>query len=368
MTSHDQKIQDEHYMRMALSLALNGTGSVSPNPRVGCVIVRDSEIIGTGWHKCCGEPHAEVEAVRSAGGNVKGSTEYVNLEPCCHQGRTPPCAPMLIEKEVSRVVIGMTDPNPIVNCRGENMLRDAGVEVTSGVLEKESKWINRGFIRRMRNGRPWITIKIAASIDGNIALKDGSSKWITSESSRQKVHMIRAENDALLSGAGTVLADDPTFTVREADGRTPKRVVLDRRLNTPLSAALFKNKDLIFFTASDASTEKIRGIRELGAEVYTIDAHGCSELEFVMAKLCEIGVNYLMVECGAKLTSSLLRSGLADEISLFLAPKILGGGIHFTEYLELGALDDAIIINDIKTSACGDDIWIRGVFSCSPDL
>lgn len=368
MTSHDQKMQDEHYMRMALSLALNGTGSVSPNPRVGCVIVRDSEIIGTGWHKCCGEPHAEVEAVRNAGGNVKGSTVYVNLEPCCHQGRTPPCAPMLIEKEVSRVVIGMTDPNPIVDCRGENMLRDAGVEVTSGVLEKESKWMNRGFIRRMRNGRPWITIKIAASIDGNIALKDGSSKWITSESSRQKVHMIRAENDALLSGAGTVLADDPTFTVREAEGRTPKRVILDRRLRTPLSAALFKETDLIFFTSADAPIDKINSIRELGAEVCTIDAHGCSELEFVMAKLCEIGVNYLMIECGAKLTSSLLRSGMADEISLFLAPKILGSGIHFTEYLELGALNDAIIIKDIKTSACGDDIWIRGVFSCSPDL
>lgn len=355
-------------MRTALSLALNGTGTVSPNPRVGCVIVRDSKIIGTGWHKCCGEPHAEVEAVRNAGGNIKGSTVYVNLEPCCHQGRTPPCAPMLIEKGVARVVIGMTDPNPIVDCRGENMLLDAGIEVTSGVLEKESKWINRGFIRRMRNKRPWITIKIAASIDGNIALKNGTSKWITGESSRQKVHMMRAENDALLSGAGTVIADDPTFTVREADGRTPKRVILDRRLNTPLSAAIFKEKDLIFLTASCASTEKITGIRELGAEVYTIDAHECSELEFVMAKLCEIGVNYLMVECGAKLTSSLLRSGLADEISLFMAPKILGSGIHFSEYLELGMLDDAIKIKDIKTSACGDDIWIRGVFSCSPDL
>lgn len=355
-------------MRMALSLALNGTGSVSPNPRVGCVIVRDSKILGTGWHKCCGEPHAEVEAVSNAGGDVKGSTVYVNLEPCCHQGRTPPCASMLIEKGVTRVVTGMTDPNPVVNCRGENMLREAGIEVTSGVLEKESKWINRGFIRRMRNGRPWITIKIAASIDGNIALKNGASKWITSESSRQKVHMMRAENDALLSGAGTVIADDPTFTVRDAEGKSPKRVILDRRLQTPLSAAIFKEKDLIFFTSADASVDKINSIRELGAEVLTIDAPECSELEFVLAKLCEIGVNYLMVECGAKLTSSLIRSALADEISLFLAPKILGSGIRFTEYLELGRLDDAISIKDIKTSACGDDIWIRGVFSCSPDL
>lgn len=368
MTAHDQNLLDEYYMRMALSLALNGTGSVSPNPRVGCVIVRDSKIIGTGWHKCCGGPHAEVEAISSAGGDVKGSTVYVNLEPCCHQGRTPPCAPMLIENGVARVVTGMTDPNPVVDCRGENMLRDAGIEVTSGVLAKESKWMNRGFIRRMRNGRPWVAIKIAASIDGNIALKDGASKWITGESSRQKVHMMRAENDALLSGAGTVIADDPTFTVRDAEGRSPKRVILDRRLRTPLTSALFKEKNLIFFTALDASIEKINSIKELGAEIYTIDAPESGELEFVMAKLCEIGVNYLMVECGAKLTSSLLRHGLADEISLFVAPKILGGGIQFAKYLELGRLDDAISIKNINTSACGDDIWIRGVLSCSQDL
>lgn len=368
MTSHDQIKLDEHYMKMALSLALNGTASVSPNPRVGCVIVRDSKIIGTGWHRCCGEPHAEVEAVRNAGGQVKGSTVYVNLEPCCHQGRTPPCAPMLIGNEVSRVVIGITDPNPIVDCRGENMLRDAGVEVTSGVLEKESKWINRGFIRRMRDKRPWITIKTAASLDGNIALKDGSSKWITGESSRRKVHMMRAENDAVITGSGTVISDDPTFTVRESDGRSPKRVILDRGLNTPLSSALFNGDSLIFFTDKNAPEDKISRIRESGSMVYIIEAPKERELEFVMAKLCEIGVNYLMVECGAKLTSSLLRTGMADEISLFLAPKLLGKGIHFTDYLELGGLDDAIIIKDIQTSLCGDDIWIRGVLSCSPDL
>ena len=180
--------------------------------------------------------------------------------------------------------------------------------------------------------------------------------------------MMRAENDALLSGAGTVIADDPTFTVRDAEGRSPKRVILDRRLKTPLSAAIFNEKDLIFFTSADASVDKINGIMKLGAEVLTIDAPESGELEFVMAKLCEIGVNYLMVESGAKLTSSLLRHGLADEISLFVAPKILGGGIQFAQYLELGRLDDAISIKDINTSACGDDIWISGVLSCSQDL
>ena len=368
MTDYDRRTLDEYYMRNALSLALNGTASVSPNPRVGCVIVRDSRIISSGWHRCCGEPHAEVEAVRSAGGDVKGSTVYVNLEPCCHQGRTPPCAPMLIERGVARVVVGMTDPNPKVDCLGERMLRDAGIEVTSGILEKESKWINRGFIRRMKNGRPWITIKTACSIDGNIALKDGSSKWITCEASRRKVHMMRAESDALLSGIGTVLADDPAFTVREAQGVTPLRAILDRELRTPLNAALFNEKGLIFFTGKDAPGEKIKSIREIGAEVYIIETTEDRELDFVMAKLCEIGVNYLMVECGAKLTASLLKSGLADEISIFVAPKLLGRGIRFTEDLKLSSLEDALTIRDMKTLPCGEDIWIRGVLSCSPDL
>ncbi|HAH70050.1 MAG TPA: bifunctional diaminohydroxyphosphoribosylaminopyrimidine deaminase/5-amino-6-(5-phosphoribosylamino)uracil reductase RibD [Synergistaceae bacterium] len=368
MTTRNQRTLDEHYMRTALSLALNGTASVSPNPRVGCVIVRDSAIIGSGWHRCCGEPHAEVEAVRNAGGDVRGATVYVNLEPCCHQGRTPPCAHMLIERGVSRVVVGMTDPNPKVDCMGERMLRDTGIEVTSGILEKESKWINRGFIRRMKMGRPWITLKTACSLDGNIALKDGSSKWITGEASRRKVHMMRAESDALLSGIGTVLGDDPAFTVREAEGRTPLRAILDRRLRTPLNASLFSEKGLIFFTGKDAPTKKIESIRALGAEVFIIDAPEEREPDYVMAKLCEIGVNYLMVECGAKLTASLLRRGLADEISLFMAPKLLGSGIRFTEHLKLDSLEDAITIKDMQISPCGEDIWIRGVLSCSPDL
>ncbi len=368
MTSIKQKNIDEHYMRMALALALNGGTSVSPNPKVGCVIVRDSAVIGKGWHKCCGQPHAEVEAVIEAGGDIRGSRVYVNLEPCCHQGRTPPCAPMLIEKGVSSVVIGMTDPNPVVDCRSEIMLNEAGIEVVTGVLEKESKWINRGFIRRMKQGRPWITIKTASSMDGNIALKDGSSKWITSKASRQKTHMLRAESDAILTGVGTILADDPKLTVREAEGTTPKRIVLDRSLSTSPEASIFDGGELIFFTGMDTPKEKLDAIMDRGAEVYRIEASGDSELQFVMAKLSQIGVNYLMVECGAKLTSSLLKSGLADEISLFMAPKLLGGGIHFTEYLELGIIEDAIQIKNIECSPCGDDIWIRGVLSCSPDL
>ena len=368
MTAKSQRMIDEGYMRTALSLALNGTGSVSPNPRVGCVIVRDNEVIGSGWHRCCGDPHAEVEAVRNAGGDVRGATVYVNLEPCCHQGRTPPCAPMLIEKGVSRVVVGMTDPNPKVNCGGINLLMDAGIEVTTGILEKESKWINRGFIRRMNDGRPWVTLKTVGSLDGNIALKDGSSKWITGEASRRKVHMMRAESDALLSGIGTVLADDPAFTVREAEGRTPLRAIIDRKLRTPLDASLFKEKGLVFFAGGDAPAEKIKKIRERGAEVFIIDGPEESGPDFVVAKLCELGVNYLMVECGARLTSSLIGRGLVDEISLFMAPRLLGNGIRFTEHLGLGKLDEAVSIKDMQISACGEDIWIRGVLSCSPDL
>lgn len=368
MTSIKQRREDEYYMRMALSLALNGGPAVSPNPRVGCVIVRDSAVIGRGWHRCCGEPHAEVEAVKDAGGDVRGARVYVNLEPCCHYGRTPPCAPMLAEKGIASAVIGMTDPNPDVDCRGEMILRESGVEVISGVLEKEARWINRGFIRRMKNGRPWITVKTAASLDGSISLRDGTSKWITSKASREKTHALRAASDAVITGVGTVIADDPLLTVRDADGETPRRVVLDRNLRTPLDAAIFKGGNVIFFAGKEAPEAKVHAIKKRGAEVVRIEADKEDELRFVVTKLSQIGVNYLMVESGPRLTSSFLSSGLADEISLFAAPKLLGDGMRFTEFLRTQTLDRALSVRDPEVSLCGGDIWIRGVLSCSPDL
>ncbi len=368
MTSAAQLGNDEYYMKMALSLAMRGTATTSPNPRVGCVIVKDEHIIGEGWHHRCGEPHAEVEAVRDADGNVKGATLYVNLEPCCHYGKTPPCAQMLIEHGVSRVVTGMTDPNPIVDCKGIELLDKAGIEVVTGVLERESKWINRGFIRRMRNGRPWVTLKIASSLDGNIALKDGSSKWITGPESKEKVHMLRAENDGIITGVGTILADDPELTVREASGKTPLRVVLDTTLKTPVNAKILKGGNVVFFVGKDAPQDKIKHFQSIGAEIVSIDVPRGKQIEQILYKLCEKGVNYLLVEAGAGVTSSFLSSGYTDELSLFIAPKIMGSGLHYTEHLDLPRMDDSITFKNVEYSACGDDLWVKGVFACSQDL
>jgi diaminohydroxyphosphoribosylaminopyrimidine deaminase/5-amino-6-(5-phosphoribosylamino)uracil reductase len=368
MTPMQQKRADENYMREALGLAMNGTGGASPNPRVGCVIVKDGRVLGRGWHHRCGQPHAEVEAVRDAGGNVAGATVYVTLEPCCHYGKTPPCAQMLIERKVVRVVAGMTDPNPIVDHKGFRLLEEAGIAVTVGTLEQECRWMNRGFIRRMTLGRPWITVKIASSLDGDIALKDGSSRWVTGPESRAKVHMLRAENDALLTGVGTILADDPELTVRETPGRSPLRVVLDHELRTPLEAKILNGGNVLFFTDKDVPAAKKAAFTARGAIFETLDCRSGEEINYIVKKLCEKGVNYLMVEAGAKVTSSFLRSGLTDEASLFLAPKLMGAGLHFTEELSVARMENAIAFKDIAVEKCGGDLWIKGVLACSPDL
>ncbi|MCE5201168.1 MAG: bifunctional diaminohydroxyphosphoribosylaminopyrimidine deaminase/5-amino-6-(5-phosphoribosylamino)uracil reductase RibD [Synergistaceae bacterium] len=364
----EQRRIDEHYMRIALSLAMRGTGSASPNPRVGAVIVRDGEIIGSGWHRHCGGPHAEVAAVDDAGGDVRGATVYVNLEPCCHYGKTPPCAQMLIEHGVSRVVAGITDPNPVVNCGGVTLLDKAGIEVTTGVLEDQCRWINRGFIRRMTVGRPWVMVKSASSLDGDIALEDGSSKWVTGPESREKVHMLRAESDALLTGIGTILADDPELSVRNAPGRTPLRVVLDSMLRTPPDARILESGNTLFFAGPEAPEERLYFFRGKGAEVEIIDTARDRQIEQILLKLCEKGVNYLMVEAGAKVTSAFFASGSVDEFSLFIAPKLMGNGIHYTEQLEFAFMENSISLKNIQYSHCGDDLWIKGVLACSPDL
>lgn len=369
MTTKAQRLQDEFYMREALSLALRGTGNVSPNPRVGCVLVRDGIVIGRGWHAVYGEAHAEVNAVRDAGGEVRGATAYITLEPCSHFGKTPPCADMLVEKGITRAVVGVTDPNPKVCGSGCGKLEAAGIEVTAGVLEDECKWFNRGFFRRIQNGRPWVTLKVAASLDGKIALQNGESKWITGPESRRNVHMLRAEHDALLTGVGTVLADDPAFTVRETPGKTPLRVVLDSSLRTPISAKLFETDPsrLLFFADASVSTQKIEIIRGKGAFVETLPNLRDNPAR-VLEKLAEFGVNYLMVEGGSGIVSSILRAGLADSLSLFIAPKIMGSGKGFADALHFDSMQDLIELKHVTTKQSGSDIWLEGVFSCSPDL
>ena len=356
---------DEYYMNCALELARNGR-RCSPNPRVGCVVVRDGVIIGRGWHKICGGPHAEVEAVRDAGGDIAEADVYVTLEPCSHYGRTPPCADMLAAHRPRRVVAGMADPNPRVAGRGLEKLRAAGVEVKCGLLEDECRWMNRGFIRRMSMGRPWVTVKCAASLDGKTALAGGESKWITGVESRARVHAMRAESDAVLTGVGTVIADDPLLTVRDAPGEMPLRVILDRSLRTPPRAKILAG-GVVIFTTEAAPAAKASALAEAGARIETV-ASGASLLGAVLKRLCAMDVNYLMVEAGAGVTSAFIGEGLCDELALFVAPKIIGRGPSFADGLAFSNMAAVPCLRDAEYTKCGEDLLIRGVFECSPDL
>ena len=371
MSQAAQKRIDEYYMRMALSLALRGTGHTSPNPRVGCVIVKDDKVIGKGWHKKYRCSHAEVNAVEDSKCSIEGSTVYINLEPCSHYGNTPPCADMIAKHRPSRVVIGMLDINPLVSGKGAALLKEQGIEVSVGVLEDECKWINRGFIRRMASGRPWVTLKCGVSLDGCLSLKNGASKWITSSYARGKAHLLRAENDALITGVGTILFDNPKFTVRECDGITPIRVVLDRTLKTPPSSAILdcdSDTEVLFFVSPGVLENKIQAIRNKGAEVLEIDKGFASDEDGILRLLSSRGINYEMIESGSSVIGSFIKEGLVDEFCLFMSSKLLGSGVSFTEKIKIDNINDAITVKNVTVSVSGDDMCVRGIFSCSPDL
>lgn len=357
-------------MRRALALALNGRGGTSPNPMVGCVIVKDGRVIGEGWHHWYGHPHAEIEAIRDAEARnetVKGATVYVTLEPCSHFGKTPPCAQRLVSEEVSEVVVAMRDPNPKVNGRGLEILRSAGVKVRelSGEIEAEAKWLNRGFVFVHKHNRPFVTLKAALSLDGKMCLANGSSKWLTGIEARTKAHEIRANNDAVLVGVETVLADDPELTVRHVAGINPRRVVLDSSLRTPPDAKVIGNdgKCIILVRSEELGVRSVE------------DYHNCKvialpdlNVETVLSCLVEEGVLSLMVEGGTRVLSSFLRSRLADYVSLFYAPKVLGEGKGFELGMNFNSVSEALSIEGVRSSQVGKDIFVEGRLSCSPDL
>lgn len=334
-SAHSFSELDHHMMERALVLAGNGTGSVSPNPLVGCVITNTAGVVlGEGWHKKYGGPHAEVEAVRDAearGNTLTGSTVYVTLEPCSHYGKTPPCADLLIEKNVGRVVIALMDPNPKVAGQGINRLRQAGITVEVGLLEEEAQEVNRFFLKHITTRLPYITMKIAASLDGKIALKSGESTWFTSEASRKIVHQLRAEHDAVLIGRGTALKDNPALTVRDVDGRNPMRVVLDTNLTLPEKLALFsddhRNKTIVITTRKtrDEKSEVVRRLEKSGIQIVAIPTtKDRPQLAEVIQQLEERGITSILVEPGASLANSFVRERAFDELQLFLAPRIFG--------------------------------------------
>lgn len=325
----------EHFMRHALALALRGTGQVAPNPRVGCVIVHDRSIIAEGWHAVFGGPHAEVQALRQLEIIPADATMYVTLEPCSHHGKTPPCADAIIASGIQRVVVGMTDPNPKVSGRGIERLRTAGIEVITDVLPDACRWINRGFIQTMTHGKPYIIAKIAQSLDGCVASWNGTSKWITSEGSRRAVHALRHEVDAVLTGIGTVLADDPSFTVRHVEGRTPKRIVLDAALRTPPSCALVASTDqapVIICCADDlVDSDAASTLRDSGCTIVGLPAvEGYLQFDDLLDRCAStLGITSIMVEAGPTVLTSMLRAQLIHEIHMHTAPILLGDGLRW---------------------------------------
>jgi diaminohydroxyphosphoribosylaminopyrimidine deaminase/5-amino-6-(5-phosphoribosylamino)uracil reductase len=316
---------DHEFMARALRLAEFGLYSTTPNPRVGCVIVKHGAVVGEGWHRRAGEPHAEIHALNAAGAEARGATIYISLEPCSHHGRTPPCAEALIRAGVTRVVAAMQDPNPQVAGRGLSLLAGAGIAAECGLLEAEARELNIGFVSRMTRGRPWLRMKLAASLDGKTALESGVSQWITGPAARQDGHRWRARACAILSGIGTVREDDSQLNVRGVEtSRQPMKVVVDSHLELPLEARVLNGGGVLLATASK-DRERYDALRERGAEIMHLpNADGKVDLPALLKELGRRGVNELHVEGGFRLNGALLAAGLVDELLLYLAPCLIG--------------------------------------------
>ncbi len=358
---------DERYMKLALSLAEKAKGRTSPNPMVGAVIVHDGQIVGSGYHQKAGTPHAEIHAIASAGNKAKGATIYVNLEPCSHYGRTGPCTQSIIEAGISRVVIAMLDPNPKVNGKGKEILEKHGIEVKSGVLEKEAKELNYAFIKYITTGLPFVILKSAMSLDGKIATISGHSKWITSEESRNMVHRIRNEVDAILVGIETVIKDDPLLTTRLPDGsgRDCIRIVLDSNARIPLSSKILNiesSAKTIIAVTKNAPSDRVSELKK-HAEILTVsDINGKVDLVDIMLKLGKMEITSVLIEGGAEVNASALKQNIVDKIMIFIAPKIIGGRKAIGPIGGDGILNvsDAIKVDSLSVSRVGEDILITG--------
>lgn len=340
--SHSKLLEsDIFYMQKALELAKKGLYSTKPNPAVGCVLVKDGIIVGEGWHQKAGQPHAERVALASAGNKAQGATAYVTLEPCSHFGRTPPCADGLIEAKVARVVVAMRDPNPLVSGQGIKRIEDAGIDVLVGVLEEDAKAINLGFIRKMEKQLPFVRLKMASSLDGRTAMNNGESHWITGEESRKEVHKMRAQSGALITGIGTVLADNPSLTVRLTDQELaelnlsqdnchPIRIVLDPNLSMPTDAKMLSLPGRTILMTSKETTDRSPELVEMfynhGVELVAVSAQDDRlDIESILRYLAEVeDVNDVMVESGAIVAGAFMQSGLVNELHSFIAPSLMG--------------------------------------------
>lgn len=360
-------------MLLALRLAAKGGATTSPNPMVGAVVVRQNKIIGRGFHLRPGTPHAEILALHQAGKNARGATLYVTLEPCCHlEKRTPPCVPEILRSGLRRVVIAMQDPNPFVKGRGAAALRRAGLSVTVGVARSEAEELNRAYCHWVKTGRPYVTLKAGMTLDGKVATATGESRWITGEASRQEVHHLRGQVDAILVGVGTVLADDPALTARtgprldQITSRQPLRIVVDSSLRTPLNARVLAQQDkakTIIATTAAASAERRSALQKKGIEILTVPAiKGRVSLPALLRKLGRRGILSLLVEGGSEVNAAMLTAKLVDRVRFYIAPLLLGGldAKGLIGGNSPARLTSAIPLNHMVLRSLGEDVVVEG--------
>lgn len=363
MTRND----DEKFMKHAVELALKGWGTTSPNPLVGAVVVKGGRIVGEGYHRRAGLPHAEVNALRRAGRRAKDATLYVTLEPCCHQGRTPPCVDRIVEAGVREVVMGTLDPNPVVNGRGVRALRRAGVRVRTGVLRDACREINRPYEMSVVEGRPFVILKAAVSLDGKIATPEGESRWITGKECRSFVHRLRSGVDAIVVGRGTIIADDPSLTVRVPGKRARSKivVVLDETLDLPQDAKIFTRApgELILATTSAAPSERMAWAKEKGYDVIVCprDKHNRVSLHYLLAELNKRRIVTALIEGGGETFGDFMLQRLVDHVVICIAPKIIGGeGKDVFPRLSIPRIEDALQLTDVTLRTFGDDVVVEG--------
>lgn len=362
-------MNDNVYMARAIQLAQQGLYTTQPNPRVGCVIVKDGQVVGEGFHARAGQAHAEVVALAQAGQQAEGATAYVTLEPCAHFGRTPPCANALVAAKVARVVMASLDSNPLVAGKGQAILANAGIQTTVSVLENEAKALNKGFFRRMQGGLPYVRLKMAASLDGRTAMQSGESKWITGKDARRDVQKLRAQSGAVLTGIGTVLADNPSLTVRPEDWLDwqygdvvqPLRVVFDSQLATPVDAQLLSTQGVIIVTEQDTQHPKVIALQAKGVEIWSITPTNLGRgregvLQQVLTKLAQRGVNDVLIEAGANLAGAFIQAKLVDELIIYLAPTLLGSDARPMFNLPLNQMAEQYRLQQTDLTMIGQDI------------
>jgi len=350
-------------MAKALVLARKGIYTSDPNPRVGCVIVKNHKIIGQGYHRKTGENHAEINALEQAGDNARGAVVYVSLEPCSHHGKTPPCVEALVAAGVKKVIVAMEDPNPLVSGRGIAKLKAAGIEVISGILEREAIELNPGFIKRMQESKPFIRIKLAMSLDGKTAMASGESKWITSAAARLDGQKLRARSSAILTGAGTVLADNPSLNVRDLDiGRQPLRIILDTELEVSSRAKIFKLPGEVVVVTIANNKSKIKELEAAGAEVFILPKSNSKvNWSYLMTWLGKKEINELHVEAGATLAGTLLQEGLVDEVVIYMAGKIMGDQARSLFNMKVDIMSEAVKLKFTDIRMLGEDVRITAV-------